>query len=158
MDNCNARSRGCASWRIPMRHDSSNPLSPHGVERREAILAAALRAAGRRRARRRAGRAAGAFAVVVVGLLAITALVPRSTPVSDPRAPSGSFVQTTVPLPRVVITHIETDPTLSRKLALPPQEPRWRRIGDAELLQAFADAGKSAGLAYVNGEAVLVYH
>ena len=52
---------------------------------------------------------------------------------------------------------IPTDPTITDRLALPPQPSKVAIIHDDELLAGLAQAHEPAGLAYVNGKAMLLF-
>jgi hypothetical protein len=56
----------------------------------------------------------------------------------------------------LVIERIPTDPTLTQRLTIPPQTPRWQTIGDEDLINDLADAGQSVGLIRTHGQTVLV--
>jgi hypothetical protein len=58
----------------------------------------------------------------------------------------------------IVVTRIQTDPTLLQRLAIPPQKPTWKILSDDELLHELADAGKPAGLDYSNDGPVVVLY
>ena len=58
---------------------------------------------------------------------------------------------------KVVITQIQTDPTLLDRLSVPPQRPTWKILTDDQLLRALADAGRPAGLEYDHGQVVVLY-
>jgi hypothetical protein len=158
--------------------DDTNPpeLSASGEQRREQILALAVREAGIMRRRRAVRRAAGAVMVLAVAAgawlfaanhsaqrPAVRAHVPpppaehpklvasRVNPQPPPIAPKQSSTQ-------IVIDRIPTDPTLSQQLALPRQpQVRFERLSDDALLRTLADAGQQASLTYVGGKALVKY-
>jgi hypothetical protein len=74
-----------------------------------------------------------------------TRIVPRVTP-RPPRQPS-----------EILITYIQTDPQIASHLTLSPQKPTWQTIGDDALLERLSEAGKPAGLAYVDGRAIILF-
>src|SRR5688572_6602221 len=159
-------------------------LSLRGAARRDRILDLARGAARRRRQRRRAGRAVAAAAVVIavstaVGVivrrpsgsvpgrgpgreLAIPVVPPHGATVPTLPAPSELATAPTIPPQRkakVSIARLTTEAGIVDRLALRPRaaaEPR--RLSDDELLDRLAEAGRPAGLAYVDGRAVLLYH
>jgi len=141
--------------------ESTPPLSERGVERREEILSRALAEAGRRRRRRAAGRAGVALAVVG-GLAAVTAVVwplreGKSPEVIVRRATPETLPAVAPAEPRVIVTRIATDPGIVERLAIHAEPVRVQRIRDEELLRELAAADQPAGLAYVNGKAVLMF-
>lgn len=147
--------------------DPPPPLSPAGVCRREAILRLARAAARSRRRRRRAGRAAGLAVVAVVtawaalrphrGELPSTPLVRSPQTIPTPAPARRSLVAASPPRPEIVVTRVETDPDLLRRWKVPPQTPTWQWLTDDELFHALDDAGRPAGLAYIDGRAMLVF-
>jgi len=137
-------------------------LSSQGRARRAQILKMAIQQARWRRRRRLAARGGA----VMIVLLAIGIAVLR-TPHSIPHPPETQITEPT-PLPasapnrapaaKIVIERIQTDPTISLRLAVPQTPPRWQRLDDDHLLQELAQAGKPAGLVKINGQATLVFH
>ncbi len=137
-------------------------LSPRGRARREQILEMAIRQARRRRRRRLAIRGGAAGVVLLVAGLALLR-VPHSAPqrhespvvkVLPPAVPPHDNAQAA----KLVIEHIQTDPTILRRLTIPKTPPRWQTLDDDQLLQELALAGKPAGLVKINGQASLVFH
>ncbi len=64
----------------------------------------------------------------------------------------------TVRRPReIVITRVQTDPTIAARLAVRPQKPNWQKIGDDALLERLTEAGKPAGLAYLDGRPIIMF-
>ena len=134
-------------------------LSDAARQRRDAILADALRAAdGRRRARvaRRVAAASsacvlalGAFAIYSrvarppVGPTPVVEVVPRPTSVP---APPIARPSTAPDAPRVIVQIIPADHV----------ERRWQVINDDQLIAALAAAGKPGGVAQLNGKAVVL--
>lgn len=138
---------------------SSEPLSPAGVARREAILRAAL-AAGRRRRRRTVATRVGAVAAVTVaaGVAVLLGLPDRSTPApqvvgvrpADRRSESRPVtvppaVETTKPADRVVISFIATDPALADRAAIRQAGVTWIRLDNDGLLAALSSDGRAGG-------------
>jgi hypothetical protein len=158
-------------------------LSPSGQQRREQILALAVREAGIMRRRRAARRAAGAVMVLAVAagawLIAanhhsaqcptVRAHVPPPPAEHLKQVASGVVIPPQPPPPpppiapkqtstQIVIDRIPTDPTLSRQLALPRQpQVRYERLSDDALLRTLADAGQQASLRYVGGKASVTW-
>ncbi len=136
--------------------ESNVPLSPEGIQQRERILRLAQREARSLKHRRHSARIGGACIILAVIALGLMLIVPGKPPVrmvkSTPAPPPPAVQQT----PGIVVTFIQTDPTLADRLAIRPQPPRWRSIDDDELLTSLADAGQPAGLIYVNGKALLL--
>lgn len=150
-----------------------------GEARREAILALALRAADGRRQRRRLTRSAGAAGVFFV-LAAAAILVLRPGHPSGPVAivkshpgpsPSPSPAPRTAPTARahdhpqaaVTIVRLPTEPGIAARLSLPAEPSGGTpaalpRVSDDELLARLAEAGRPAGLAYLDDRPVLVFH
>lgn len=139
-------------------------LSPGGDRRREEIRRDAQRFASQKRRRRTALRAGGLAALFVAAWLAF----PREHPeparqiaiprVSAPeKSAAPSIVRSTNPRPPITIARIQTDPTLTSRLAIPRQSPTWQTIGDDALLKTLADAGKPAGLAYADGRTIIMF-
>jgi hypothetical protein len=135
--------------------DEYQPLSPQGERRREQLLVVA-RAAARAHRQKRHQRLV--ILATISGLMVplVTALVLqyRRQPVSvahytpQPSSPPQP--------PSVIIAPIETDADITARLALPATPARWRWVGDDELLQTLADAGRPAGLVRINGQSLLL--
>lgn len=140
-------------------------LSEAGARRREEILQAALRAASRRRMRSQLIPAAGAAAAVLFVLFLGTRLgrlekLPQSQiqpPMVNPEPHPSAVPVHPAAAEKVVVTQIQTDPTLLNRLSLPPQKPTWIVLTDDQLLRALADAGRPAGLEYDHGQVVVLY-
>jgi hypothetical protein len=147
---------GC-EMESPMNEET---LSEHGAARREQILLLAKTEAKHRRRRRMVSRSmACAMLVIAIGVIlfrfrpqpiihtlpAITVSVPKTVP--------------TVPAlePTIVVRYIQTDPTITDRLTLPPVKPRWTEMDDRQLLQELAAAGQPAGIARVNGKTMLLF-
>jgi hypothetical protein len=130
-------------------------LSREGAARRDAILADALRTADRRRhwrALRRVAAAACIGAIAFGTVASVYRSTHRPTHLQSPGRIATS-APSTVPaaivpehLPRIVVQIIPADDV----------DRKWQVINDDQLLAALADAGKPAGIARVNGKAVLV--
>jgi hypothetical protein len=148
-------------------------LSPEGRRRRELILQMALR--DMRSTRRRRWILPGAGVTLAMGLVVMMSLpkpakhatlAMKSAPsvVSSPVVvqvpmPERQIVaQEILPQPSLVpaVEFVATDPTIADRLTLKPSEPRWAMVDDDQFVQELADAGKPMGLAYVNGNAILL--
>jgi hypothetical protein len=133
-------------------------LSPQGQRRREKIGRLAAQAARQRKRRRIAGRAIvslACFGLVLSGMwIARSERRPsdRSPIVERPVVPLAHAT----PASTITIARIETDGTITDRLAIRNVSPRWRTIGDDELLRTLADAGHPAGLISMNGQEVLL--
>jgi hypothetical protein len=153
-------------------------LSRDGERRREQILRLAVRAAAQRGQRRRARRVAGLILFLVtaacIGVRFHHATATgeakndpqplphppsaRHPPTPERNAPPVVAVTPAQPArPEIVITRIQTDPGLTDRLAIPRDAPAWQRLTDDDLLRRLSDAGKPAGLAYVDGRAMLLF-
>ena len=151
--------------------DEQVSLSATGARRRDEILRAAVRAGQSRRRRRLAGRAAGAAGGVIAIAWAVAAVLRPAGLVKPPLVrgpippapPPVAHVVVSGPRPAVkrpaviIVQRIETDPTLVDRLAVPRQGHPWRSLSDDELLTQLAQAGRPAGLAYVDGRAQLLW-
>jgi hypothetical protein len=161
--------------RIPLE------LSAAGRQRQMEILRLARAEAGRRQLGRHTLR--GGAAVLSLALCAAGVLVFRSSRLTsglaphdgDPRpsiarAPGESQPAPAVASPRAVVLvgrprrageiaigRIETDPAIATSLAMPPQRPTWQKLTDDQLLERLAENGRPAGLAFVDGRAVVLY-
>jgi hypothetical protein len=139
--------------------ESHEPLSPAGEQRREAILQLARGAARSRRTQRRRLRAgAGALLILAVAGLGVYVTRPATSErpawlVSTPAPPTSH--PATAPQP-ALFASIETDPAIVRRLALPPEPPRWASISDDELIASLSQSGRSAGLIEVAGTKILI--
>lgn len=146
--------------------DPIDSLSPTGAERRDEILLLARGAARQQRLRRRASRA------IVVGLamlLIAAGFMAQIVRVSH-REALREIVKAPAPLPAVpksatpsapasaeiTIVSIETDPTITSRLSVGHPRPQWKSIGDDELLQSLADAGKPSGIIETDGRKILL--
>ena len=74
----------------------------------------------------------------------------RSPHCCDRTRPAGSA--------RVVIERIQTEAGLTDRLSIRPDPSGWQRLSDDDLLRRLSDAGKPAGLAYVDGRAMLLFY
>lgn len=138
-------------------------ISPWGQMRREQILGLALRQARRRRRRRQAMRI-GTICVALCCIGVVTLRVLRTSPdhpgestakVSVPNAKSP--VDQSQPA-KLDIEHIQTDPTIAHRFAVPQVAAKWERIDDVQLLRELAEAGQPAGLVRMDGRVTLVFH
>ncbi len=124
-------------------------LSAAGERRKEEILRAALQASGRRRRRRQ--MAIGGAVLIPLLMLAIVGLdVDRQKP--EPAVvvlPPSPMVRKS--RANVMIDRIATDPGIADRLSVGDPAPKWKIIGDDELLQSMADAGSPTGLVELNG-------
>lgn len=136
--------------------DSPIELSSAGEQRKESILAMAKIQARHRRRRRRAAQTLAATAAIILAL-AVPVLLLRphhhqALPVAVvPNIDShiNQRIRNPISKSRVVVLKIETDPGIIERLAIPSEPPRWKKIGDDELLRDLASAHQPAGLAYV---------
>jgi hypothetical protein len=145
------------------------PLSPEGKRRRREILQVAIHEARAIRSRRFRRRIAIVGAIALLAVLFIPRPAPRplvhqSTPAPEPRhvALATRIVPRVTPRPprqpsEILITYIQTDPQIASHLTLSPQKPTWQTIGDDALLERLSEAGKPAGLAYVDGRAIILF-
>jgi hypothetical protein len=145
-------------------NDISASLSPTGVDRRERILADALRIArGRKRVRViRNGVAAGAAVVAIASLLISRA----STPPATPNLPSVAQVPPSLP-PTITpkasdptfelfdFAYIKTDDTAIARHAITLPTPA-RFIDDDNLLATLQQVGVDAGLVTMDHKMTLV--
>ena len=130
----------------------NEPLSKQGTIRRQQILSLAHAEARRRRRRLLIGRSflvAGMFAVAGSIVWSLIRLPGNPLPVARvlPVAP---------PPPVVAIEYVQTDPTITDRLSIKPEPPRWTNVGDDELLQELAAAGQPAGIVCMNGKTILL--
>lgn len=162
-----------------MRDTTPPPsLSRDGERRRDQILRLALQSAARR-GRRRQGRRAVGLVLLIATAIGVGVRLRHGTPTRQARsghraipgpavsknstpAPVASHIPTIAPArsprPQVVITRIQTDAGLTDRLSIRPDPTAWQRLSDDDLLRRLSDAGKPAGLAYVDGRAMLLFH
>jgi hypothetical protein len=163
-----------------MMRDPTPPpsLSRDGERRRDQILRLALEASGQRRRRRQARRAVG-LVLLLATAIGFGVRLRHGTPTRQARsdhraipgpavsknstpAPVASHIPTIAPArsprPQVVITRIQTDAGLTDRLSIRPDPAGWQRLTDDDLLRRLSDVGKPAGLAYVDGRAMLLFH
>jgi hypothetical protein len=134
------------------------PLSPEGQRRRGEILRLACGEARLRRQRRAARRAAACGTVVLA--IAVGMWMRPWHPEAPQIAKVPLIPHVTLPSPsraEIVIGRIQTDPTLASRWAVPLQEPTWQRLSDDDLLARLQEAGRPAGLAYVDGRAQILF-
>ena len=145
-----------------MKQSDDAMLSSEGERRRRDILRMARGAARSRKRRRLMARGAtgGVLALLVAlgwwerGRVTPLVVVRRPMPEEVKVLPR---VESTLKSREIVIERVETDRTLSTKWALGPQEKTWQVLTDEDLLRRLAEAGKPAGLAYVDGRARLLF-
>lgn len=129
-------------------------LSSAGEQRKESILAMAKDHALWRGRRRKATQALAA-AIILALAVPVSLLRPhhhQALPVAvapNIHSQPDQQIRKTIAQSRVVVLKIESDPHIIERLAIPPQPPRWKKIGDDELLRDLASAHQPAGLAYV---------
>jgi hypothetical protein len=138
-------------------------LSPQGQARRDHILELAIGQARRQRRRRLAFRAG--IICVALGAIGVVLLPAPRRPLDPPR---DSLAEASIPsaissadrpnAAKTIIERIETDPTIARRLTLPPAAPRWEQIDDDQLSQELAKAGQPAGLAKIGGKVTLIFY
>src|SRR5262245_23276853 len=124
--------------------DLEQPLSFEGQRRSEAILRLAQRESQKRRRKRTALRGAGAGTLVIAAVLVArsgfkTSLLHRGDEIVE--VPPQQLPKTSSP-PGIVVSQIQTDPTIVDRLAIHTQSKTWRSIDDEEFIRAMADAGK----------------
>jgi hypothetical protein len=139
-----------AGWRIAMNHE---PLSHEGSIRREQILALAHQTAHRRRNFRLARPVAIALVPIAI-VVGMVIRMPLPTPVSQQvvvHATPAVILQ-----PGIAVEYLQTDPTITDRLTLPPVQPRWTSIDDRQLLDELAAAGQPAGIVCMNGKTFLL--
>ena len=135
-------------------------LSQEGTQRRETILALARDLARQRRHRRRRVVASAISSAIVLAMIVTTMSVLRhGRPPKNLANVSRPLVvmPAIAPLPsNVTIMRLQTDPSITARLALVPAQRDWRKLDDDELLRVLADAGKPSGLIEFDGRGVLV--
>jgi hypothetical protein len=137
--------------------DLEYSLSSQGQRRRQRILELALRESQSRRHKRWTVRGAGALLLVIAAILIARHQI-------NPTARQAQQVVEAIPqpqppivtTPRIVVSQIQTDPTIVDRLAIRTQSKAWRSIDDEEFLRALADAGRPAGIIHVNDRAILL--
>jgi hypothetical protein len=141
--------------------DFDPPLSPAGEDRRRRILELAVTAARRRRLRRRAGRSLIVTAIAAVAFIGIWQHARRPIsrpPIAERRAvgPTTRRVVVEADAPKIIV--VSTDPTIFDRLRIDPatNRPRWRAIGDHELLADLAAAGTPAGMIRLKDRVLLI--
>ncbi|HSV13671.1 MAG TPA: hypothetical protein VLI90_05390 [Tepidisphaeraceae bacterium] len=140
-----------------MNSDGGVFLTQEGLQRREQIAAMARAAARARRRRRVQVRMISVSAAVAVCAFTAVTLNDRPRRVTMPGYLPHVAVRNSSPrAPGVIVARIETDPNITTRLAIPRQPPRWRVVGDDDLLQTLTEAGHPAGLVRMNGQAMLL--
>ena len=109
----------------------------------------------RRRQKRVMVRAAAVMVLLLIIIVPALRFRSRSAPVITVKRESPNSVAS-LPQP-ILITRIETDPHIVERLSISPRESHVIVIGDSELLRELAEAHQPAGLAYVNGKAMLLF-
>ncbi len=142
--------------------DPEMPISPAGMQRREAILRLAKQQAGKKRFRRRGRHAA----IAIIPLLFVAGILMQyvrsnSSNKSQPVAKTSPIVVPAPrlpvpPVPAVIISWITTDPTITDRLAIRPQRRTWKEMNDDQLLQSLAAAGQPSGLIRLDGRIYLL--
>lgn len=130
-------------------------LSESGLQRQREILSLAKTAARRRRVKRSAGKGFGVLCMFAT--MGGTAwILTRIQPATLPLRPVVVQVSAPIQAPVESVQYLTTDPTITDRLTIKPFPPRWTEIGDGELLQELADAGKPAGIVCMNGKTILL--
>lgn len=143
------------------------PLSRKGQLHRAEILQMARQESRTRRRRRFARRATVAVGVCLlmgVSILLTThqtkpdhPQIAHPTPLTQPEKIQTVGSREVGPRQEIVISRIETDLTLLRRLTIPPQKPSWTVIDEDELLRRLTEAGRPAALAYVEGRTLILF-
>ncbi len=110
--------------------------------------------ARRRRSKRLAGRGYLAVFPLLIGMV-MMARMRTTAPIVRPTVVRSSAVPVITP-PTTVIEYVQTDPTITDRLTLPPVKPRWTSIDDRELIDELAAAGQPMGIVCMNGKAILL--
>jgi hypothetical protein len=135
-------------------------LSHEGTQRRESILALARDLARQRRHRRRRVVASAISGSLVLVMIVTTMSVLRHAQppkkLADVSRPLVVVPAIAPPPSSVTIIRLQTDPSITSRLALVPAQRDWRKLDDDELLRVLADAGKPSGLIEFDGRGVLV--
>ena len=139
-------------------------LSPEGERRRVEILKLACGEARASRRRRLTRRVSGGGLVVAMVLVAVLCAHREPVPAIVKAPPIPERVIVALPSPAralqavsIKIVRIETDPTITSRLAIPPQKWNWQKIDDDVLLERLAQAGTPAGLNYADGRTTILY-
>jgi hypothetical protein len=144
-------------------------LSAAGLDRREAILAAAKLHARRRRTRRRSARMVAAGAILI-GAGVLFSMRPDTPVPSVETVPAVSHVPTASPVAPEPIPVLPSKPTYARfdfstiqtndaRLTWQVVSPRAQTVivlSDDQLLASLHDVGVDAGLARVGSQSLLV--
>ena len=151
----------------------NHSLSPAGQQRREAILRQAKAEVRSRRQRRRTLQGMGGVIMLGLAMLIIRhgheparhpiAVTPHLVVIPPAPVILRSMPGVRTPQPQrvkareIVITRIATELNLSHRLAVKATTPRWRKLNDDELIQQLADAGRPAGLAWIDGREMILF-
>jgi hypothetical protein len=137
--------------------DFEQILSRKGEQRRERILQLAVCEALSRKRRRRAARVGILAGTAVCAAVAVAVIWPGRNHIPAPEVAPQILVQTSPVQPSSVqIAFIESDATIVDRLSLGRGTRQWQNIGDDELLQGLADAGRPSGLIRVAGHTILL--
>ena len=150
----------------PMDEYSDSMLSQEGRLRQASILSLALNESRSRRRRRITGKAVAAGVCLLIVFSVFRSTLPTNPPQpqvvqqmpSEIReVPQPVINLTPAPPKKIVVSFIETDPSLLKQLTIPPRKPTWTVIDDDELLRRLGEAGRPAALAYVDGRTIVLF-
>jgi hypothetical protein len=132
-------------------------LSASGAERRDAMLRELNAAMGRRNLARAAVRASvivvpAVIVACVIWLAGHGPVVPGKLPV----LPSVGMHAMTETRGYRFIEFVNTDPTITERLAVKPAMPAVQRISDAELQEMLGSMGRPTGIVRAGGRVLLV--
>jgi hypothetical protein len=137
--------------------DFDEPLSSAGQERRELILGLAKSQARRRRRRRQVLQMGAVCAVLGVAVSLVLLSKTSGLHSSETTVVVGEpdLLPLSVVRSSVIITFVQTDPTISERLSVSAPH-RWTIIDDDQLLNSLAEAGHSGGLIRLNDREILM--
>ncbi len=150
----------------PMDEYSDSILSPEGRLRQASILRLALDESRSCRRRQMTGKAMAAGVCLLIVFSVFRSTHPTDTPQPQVvqqmpsvkrEVPQPVINLTPAPQKKIVVSRIETDPSLLTKWTIPPRKPTWTVIDDDELLRRLGEAGRPAALAYVDGRTVILF-